>query len=302
MVIGLLIGSTCAAYHDFHQEQIAHLHFARRDHRPAQVIGGLTPQQYQQLAKLNYQSGANPIVQVNHGRSTLNPKSWRTNKVIYQQLDSRRRTSGSNTAFLNWRNHADTSLRINQITQPTGWHNNRNGNLIYNRGHLLAYSLTGGINAHTGQYHTSAVGDQDNPRNLFTETDFTNQMLQTIYETRVRHTIEQGKHVVYQATPIFRGSEQMARGINLQAISTDGSLNFNVYLYNIEPGTKINYQDGSSVSDPQMRVLVPVESLGETDDESQRSMDNGTLKISGHYKRPFATAPRHYYRIWQNNK
>lgn len=38
----------------------------------------------------------------------------------------------------------------------------------------------------------------------FTETDFTNQMLQTIYETEVRHAIEHGKHVIFQATPIFR--------------------------------------------------------------------------------------------------
>ncbi|MFR0771830.1 MAG: DNA/RNA non-specific endonuclease [Limosilactobacillus pontis] len=59
--------------------------------------------------------------------------------------------------------------------------------------------------------HAGALGDQDNPRNLFTETDFTNEVLQTYYEAQVRHAIERGKHVIYQATPIFRGDEMMAR-------------------------------------------------------------------------------------------
>ena len=121
------------------------------------------------------------------------------------------------------------NIRLLQTVSPAGWQPNRDGMLIYNRGHLIAYSLTGALNKLTGRYQASAVGDQDNPRNLFTETDFTNQMLQTIYETEVRHSIEHGKHVIYQATPIFRGNENVARGINLQAISTDGTLNFNVY-------------------------------------------------------------------------
>lgn len=292
-----MIGTGWAGYHDFHQAQLERLHFAQRDRRPASEVGGLTGKQYQRLAQLNYQSGANPVVQVNHGRSTLNPKSWRSNKVLYQQLDSLHRTAGSNTAFLNWHNQANTSLRTRQTVQPSGWHANQNGNLIYNRGHLIAYSLTAGIDQNTGKYRANPVGDQDNPRNLFTETDFTNQMLQTIYEARVRRTLIQGKHVVYQATPIFRGKELMARGVNLQAISTDGSLDFNVFLYNVEPGTRIDYQNGSSTSDSQMKIPVPVESLDESGDENSRSMDNGSLKVIDHYVRPIASSPRHYARV-----
>ena len=159
------------------------------------------------LAQLNYHSGQYPIIYLNNGKSTLNPKSWKTNHVNYQQLDAQQRTSASNTAFLQQRNHANTSLRVQQTVEPAGWHPNRNGLLIYNRGHLIAYSLTAGLNKITGKYQPSAVGDQDNPRNLFTETDFTNQMLQTIYETEVRHAIEHGKHVIFQATPIFRNNE-----------------------------------------------------------------------------------------------
>lgn len=89
----------------------------------------------------------------------------------------------------------------------------------------------------------------------------------------------------------------MARGINLQAISTDGSLDFNVFLYNVEPGTHIDYQNGSSTSDSQMKIPVPVESLDESGDENTRSMDNGSLKVIDHYVRPIASSPRHYTRV-----
>jgi DNA-entry nuclease len=293
--IGLVVGSGLAAYHDFQHAQQARLEFAKHDHRPASQTGGLTQKPYHELAQMEYHSGSNPVVLVNHGRSTLNPNSWQEDKVAYQQLDKMHRTSGSNTAFLNSRNHANTSLRTAQVFQPTGWHNNSNGNLVYNRGHLIAYSLTGGIDQRTGRFRAGTLGDQDNPRNLFTETDFTNEILQTYYETRVRHAIEQGKHVIYQATPIFRGNEQMARGINLQALSTDGTLNFNVYLFNVEPGVSFDYQNGTMQIDRNTRVYVPT--YMNEDDSDDRSAGDGNLRIYGHYTPPFANEPRHYYRV-----
>lgn len=293
-MLGLVVGSGLAAYHSFRQGQMERLQFAQRDHRPARVIGGLTAPQYQSLGRLNYHSGMNPVLLVNHDRSTLNPKSWQKNRVIYQQLDAARRTSASNTAFLCSRNHADTRLRSYQEVQPAGWHPNRDNNLIYNRGHLIAYSLTGGINPQTGHYQSGLVGDQDNPRNLFTETDFTNQVLQTHYEDMVRHAIENGKHVIYQATPVFRGSDVVARGINLQALSTDGTLNFNVYLFNIEPGTTLDYQDGSYIANPSFRVWVPTNMGADQNDDSGI---NGQVRVSGHYSHPYASEPRHYDRL-----
>lgn len=291
-----MIGSGISFYHDFRVNQQKRLAFTQRDSRSSKIIGGITTTQYQQLAKHNYHAGRLPIIQVNHGKSTLNPKAWQKNRVIYQQLDNQGRTSTSNTAFLQQRNLAVTALRIQQAVQPTGWHANRNGNLIYNRGHLIAYSLTGGINQKTGHYQSGAVGDQDNVRNLFTETDFTNQELQTIYEAMVRRAIEHGKHVVYQATPIFRGNEQLARGINLQALSTDGTLNFNVYLFNVEPGIRLNYTDGTTTSDPQMQIPVPPTANNSIKD-NETSDSNSSLKVIDHYVRPIAFQPRHYRRI-----
>ena len=217
--------------------------------------GGLSKTDYDQLAKLDFKSGDRAYIDVNHNKSTLIKNAWKVNKVIYSNLDSLNRTSHSNTAFLEKRNVANDSLRVRQFVQPTGWHyNHRNGTQIYNRGHLIAYSISAGIDQDGNYNPNNQSGDQNNPKNLFTQSAYSNQKIQTIFESKVRRALRKNKRVIYQATPIFRGNELMARGINLQAISTDGSLDFNVYLFNVQPRCVYNYNDGRAKIDRQMIV------------------------------------------------
>ena len=218
--------------------------------------GGLSSQDYQKLANLNFQSGDRGYVYVNNDKSTLIKNAWQVNKVIYSNLDSLNRTSTSNTAFLEQHNVANDSLRVRQFIQPTAWHSNsKSGTQIYNRGHLIAYSVSAGIDQ-DGQYNpNNQSGDQNNPKNLFTQTAFSNQKIQTIFETKVRQSLKQGNKVIYQATPIFRGNELMARGINLQAIGVTGDLDFNVYIFNVQPGYKFDYNNGRATVDRSMTVI-----------------------------------------------
>lgn len=295
MLLGMAIGDSGAIANQYYQQVSARNHFAERDSRPKSQVGGLTNSERNHLAKLNYQPKESVIVYVNGGRSTLNPKSWTSNHVIYNPLDRLGRTSSGNTAFLEQRNHADTTLRTDQSTQPAGWHDNYGGNLVYNRGHLIAYSLTAGINSDTGKYTPTMIGDQDNPKNLFTETDFINQEIQTIYEAKVRHAIERGEHVIFQATPVFRGNELVPRGVNLQAISTNGRLNFNVFLFNVEPGVQINYQNGSYTYNSKMVVPVPQDAVNAEDNQGNK---NSQYQFVGSYTKPYAVHPRQYVRKW----
>lgn len=210
------------------------------------------------LASLNYRSGTSPIVQVNGGKSTLALSDWHSNHVEYSHLDRLNRTTAPATAMLMPRNVANDQLRERQTVKPTGWHQkfNRHHTAILNRGHIIAYSLSKGI-ATTGQYDpVQQSGDQNNPRNLFTQTAFCNQKLQTIYEGKVRRALREGARVVYRVQPIFQGNDLMAKGVWMQAVGSNG-LNFNVYLYNVQPGYQFNYQDGTSTSDPAMTVPTP---------------------------------------------
>ncbi len=217
--------------------------------------GGLSSADYQKLANLDFKSGDKAYVYVNNNKSTLIKNAWKVNRVIYSNLDNLNRTSHSNTAFLEPRNVANDSLRVRQFINPTAWHSNReNGTQIYNRGHLIAYSVSAGIDQDGNYNPNNQSGDQNNPKNLFTQTAFSNQKIQTIFEGKVRNALKQGNKVIFQATPIFRGNELMARGINLQAISLNNNLDFNVYIYNVQPDYVFDYNNGRAKIDRNMVV------------------------------------------------
>ena len=217
--------------------------------------GGLSSDDYQKLANLDFKSGDKAYVYVNNNKSTLIKNAWKVNKVIYSNLDNLNRTSHSNTAFLEPRNVANDSLRVRQFINPTAWHSNReNGTQIYNRGHLIAYSISAGIDQDGNYNPNNQSGDQNNPKNLFTQTAFSNQKIQTIFEGKVRNSLKQGNKIIFQATPIFRGNELMARCINLQAISLNNNLNFNVYLFNVQPDYVFDYNNGRAKIDRNMVV------------------------------------------------
>lgn len=222
----------------------------------SKVYGGLAQKDYQKLAQLNFKSGSKAYITVNDNHSTLIKGAWKINRVIYSDLDSLNRTSRSNTAFLERRNVANDSLRVRQFVEPTAWHYNHRGQTqLYNRGHMIAYSVSAGIDQEGNYNPDNQSGDQNNPKNLFTQTAFSNQKIQTIFESKIRAALRANKKVIYQATPIFRDNELMARGINLQAVATDGSLDFNVYLFNVQPDYIFDYANGRAKVNHEMQVV-----------------------------------------------
>ena len=57
------------------------------------------------------------------------------------------------------------------------------------------------------------------------------------------------KHVLYRVTPIFEGSNRLASGVEMEALSVEDkgkSICFNVYCYNVQPGIVIDYATGNS--------------------------------------------------------
>lgn len=218
---------------------------------------GNEQQTYQQLAKMTYQSGSSAAIKVNSGKSTLAASQWKNSKIDYGNLDQLNRTT-TDTAYLSKANLGKSAGRTAQTWSPTGWHNQAvtvNGKRVYpqNRGHLIAYTLSFNL-TNTGQYRSGEDGSLDNPKNLATQTAYSNQRTMQIYEDQVRTAMEQGKKVIYRVTTVFRGNELMPRGYWSQAVSTDGSVNFNVYIWNVEPGVSFDYGTGRGKADNSMQV------------------------------------------------
>ncbi len=126
--------------------------------------------------------------------------------------------------------------------KPSGWHTVKydfiSGKYLYNRCHLIGYQLT---------------GENANEKNLITCTRNANTGIMLDYENKVSKYIkETGNHVLYRVTPVYQGNNLLVSGIQMEAksIEDNGSgIKFNIYIYNVQDGVKINYETGESVLD-----------------------------------------------------
>ncbi|MGM9904624.1 MAG: DNA/RNA non-specific endonuclease, partial [Enterococcus sp.] len=54
-------------------------------------------------------------------------------------------------------------------------------------------------------------------------------------------------YVRYRVTPIFKGNDLLANGVEMEAKSLgSNAVDFNVYIFNVQPGVVLNYKDGTS--------------------------------------------------------
>ena len=127
---------------------------------------------------------------------------------------------------------------IGQV-KPSGWHTVKydcvNGKYLYNRCHLIGYQLT---------------GENANPKNLITGTRYLNIEGMLPFENMVADYVkETDNHVMYRVTPIFKGNNLLASGVQMEGYSVEDKgegVSFNVYAYNVQPNIKIDYATGDS--------------------------------------------------------
>mgnify|MGYP002479461878 CR=1 FL=1 len=188
----------------------------------------------QQLANLNYNKQAE--ITVNHNNPEFLAADLITAKgawQLYGNLDDLNRPTVAN-ALLN-QSLMPTAKREELTWDPTGWHNKRiSSGWLYNRSHLIGYQLT---------------GQNNNPKNLITGTRKLNAPEMLAHEDDIADYLKQSSqhYVRYRVTPIFRGQELLARGVQMEAQSIGSdAIHFNVYIFNVEPGVTLNYTDGTS--------------------------------------------------------
>lgn len=123
--------------------------------------------------------------------------------------------------------------------KPTGWKSVKydfiDGKSLYNRCHLIGFQLT---------------AENANKQNLITGTRYLNVDGMLPFENMVADYVkETGNHVLYRVTPIFEGDNLIANGVQMEAKSVEDKgegVEFNVYVYNNQPGVTIDYATGDN--------------------------------------------------------
>ena len=177
---------------------------------------------------------------INNNKPTFTEKEKTTNEFeLYGELDNLGRATS--TYALIGIDSMPTKERDNiGMIKPSGWHTVKyesiSGKYLYNRCHLIGYQLT---------------GENANINNLITCTRQMNIGAMLDFENKVADYIKETKnHVLYRAIPIYKESNLLAHGVHIEALSIEDNgegINFNVFIFNVQNGIKINYKTGESM-------------------------------------------------------
>lgn len=189
-------------------------------------------------SKIPKYSGS-PYIKV-HNNVPFFKRSDLTKKVFekYSKLDTlgRCRTAYANVCKATM--PTEKRGRIGMV-KPSGWHtvkyNNVDGKYLYNRCHLIGYQLT---------------AENANERNLMTGTRYLNVDGMLPFENMVADYVkETNNHVLYRVTPMYTDENLLADGVLMEAESVEDKgkgISYCVYVYNVQPGIKIDYETGDS--------------------------------------------------------
>ena len=183
----------------------------------------------------------NPYVILNDNKATFTDQEKQITELeSYSDLDNLKRC-GTAFALVSLDTMPTKDRESIGKVKPSGWHTVKydivDGKYLYNRCHLIGYQLT---------------GENANPKNLITCTRYMNTVGMLEFENKVAYYIrETDNHVLYRVTPVFEGDNLVASGAIMEAYSIEdkGKLEFNVYVYNVQPNIKIDYATGDSSLD-----------------------------------------------------
>ncbi len=198
----------------------------------------IIPQKSYALTEISEYNGTDYII-INNNNPDFTDEDYKLKSFeSYSELDYLKRCG---VAFANVSKETMPNEERGNIgmIKPSGWHtikyDNINGLYLYNRCHLIGYQLT---------------GENANEKNLITCTRQMNTGSMLEFENKVSKYIkETNNHVLYRVTPIFEGTNLLATGVQLEGYSIEDNgkgIKFNVFIYNVQDGIDINYQDGTS--------------------------------------------------------
>lgn len=181
------------------------------------------------------------IVTINNSTPSFVESDFSTESFVkLSDLDDKKR-AGVAYANLSIDLLPDDSVKRERVSDvyTSGWVDSEYDSVpnkkLYNKSHLIAFSLIGNL-------------DNEIEKNLITGTHDLNTKGMTSYENDIPKYFEKypNNHVLYRVTPVFKGDNLVATGVQMEAESVEDrgeSLKFNVFIYNIQSGIEIDYRN-----------------------------------------------------------
>ena len=191
----------------------------------------------QVMNNANFENEFDVVVINNNKPFSFTKEDYEVIEGIPRYTDSNKEgRSGSATAIISPNTLAIYTSENRAYPNPLNWSKKIEEMKIYNKSHIIAYSLS---------------ARRANIDNLFIGTDYLNQKTMKNVEMQIYNYVKKDNRVfLYKVTPKYKFKEDVVPiGILIEAETIDDFEKICIckFCYNIKSGIKINYYDGSNI-------------------------------------------------------
>lgn len=173
-------------------------------------------------------------VTVNDGKPIFSKKDFEIieGEPQYFEPDEYGRSNGA-MAFISKNTIPLVIKKKLKYPEPYGWTKNLENKNVFERCHLIAYSLS------------AQLADK---RNIFIGTETLNTSIMYKIEKRVKdYAKDNDVKILYRVTVKYKGKNQIPTGILIEAQSIEDDFIICEFCYNIQKNAKFDYSDGTII-------------------------------------------------------
>lgn len=203
-------------------------------------------------------------IRVNKGETLFSNSDYKVieGKPTYFEPDKYGRSSGA-IAIVSRNTMPFIIKKKLDYPKPYGWTKNIENQGIFERCHIIAYSLS------------AKLADK---RNIFIGTEHLNTSTMMKVENRIKkHLNNNDVRILYRVTIKYKGKNQIPTGILIEAKSLDDEFSICEFCYNVQKDVTFKYTDGTIIKNTKInKIKQLINKKKSTKKNNKKSNSNNT--------------------------